>query len=128
MARDFAGTGASGAGRESSPREFGEGKKQDDGADDRQQKTGRVKKSAIFGSGENAGDQTAHDRAANADEGRHPEPHVPGSRNEPLGDQANNKANDNGPDNVEHGDNFRHFRDEVEQRLQREVLPRNFPQ
>jgi hypothetical protein len=29
---------------------------------------------------------------------------------------------------VEHGDNFRHFRDEVEQRLQREVLPRNFPQ
>jgi hypothetical protein len=87
-------------------REVNEGEENENGADNRQEKTGGMKQRAIRGPGENAGDQSAHDGTTNADEGRDPKSHVADLWHEPVGNETDNKADKNRPDNVEHGVSF----------------------
>jgi hypothetical protein len=65
-----------------------------------------MKKRAILGLGEDAGDKSAHDGTANADERRGPKPHVADLWHEPTSDETDNKADENRPNDVEHGVTF----------------------
>ena len=79
--------------------------KQDDGADDRQDETGRVEERAVLGLGENPGNQAADDRAADADKGGEPKPHL--KSHEGFRDESNDESDDDRPDDVEHDLSFR---------------------
>jgi hypothetical protein len=80
-------------------REFSPREEHDNRADDRQEKAGRMKKRAVLGLREYAGNQPTHNGTANADDRSHPKPKM-SDRHKPLGDHPNNEPNDNGPDNM----------------------------
>src|SRR5450432_1693126 len=74
---------------------------QDDGADDGHEKSGRVKHRSVGRFLDQRADETADQRTQDADDGRHPKA-VNHARNEPVRDQTDEEADNNGPDKMDH--------------------------
>ena len=74
----------------------------DDGADNGKEKSGGVEERSILGSGKNAGDQSADDRADDPDNRRHPKAEVSSPRDDGMRNETDNETNNDRPDDMEH--------------------------
>ena len=78
----------------------------DDGANDRKEKAGRVKEGAIAGLRKDTRNQPADNRTDDADEDRGQKTEMLVAGNKRPGNEADEEADDNVPDNVKHTCDF----------------------
>src|SRR5262245_1995296 len=86
----------------SSNHEFYPDKEQNDRADDRHDKTGRMKCCPWLRFGKQTADQSAENRATDPEERRHYETEMLRARHDGPCDQADNETDDYVPDDVQH--------------------------